>query len=121
MQLSCSLIQIPEHLVLASVYNRFDLSHRHIKFLGERLITNSVYQTAFQYPSVSLTVYMLIYQPGNLTVGIFDHLILTLPVPWQILHLRYPELPPVLRRLIRIVCFAIRYISVSADIIIVTV
>ena len=58
---------------------------------------------------------MLVNQFFDLGIGHF--LVRTLPVPWHILHLRYPLFPPVLRLrdLVLTFCVAIENISVITN------
>ena len=59
----------------------FYLTYRQVKFFCQRLKTYSVNQPALHYCSVSLAVYVLVYQALDLAICVVHFFTLILPVP----------------------------------------
>lgn len=88
MQFSRSEFQVPEEPVLLLVDDVFALPDGDVEFFCQRLVANAIDKSALQDSSVPLTMDVLINQGADLAVRILGHffLILTLPLPWQMLH-----------------------------------
>ena len=99
MQFSRSEFQVPEEPVLLLVDDVFALPDGDVKLFRQRFVTAAVYQSSLQDSSVPFAMDVLINQGADLAVRILDHFFLFLmrPVPWHMLHCRYPLFPPVLR------------------------